>query len=499
LVASTDPYPGADPAEVGRARAELARLLGAGEVLGDPLALALYNRDASMIEGACSLVAFPRNREQVAGCLAIAERHGLAVVPRGSGTGLAGGSTPMAGSLVVVTTKMDRVLEVRPDDLLAWVEPGVLNLDLTEWLRPLGFVFAPDPSSQQTSSVGGNVATNAGGPHCLAYGVTSGHVLAVEVALPGGELVRLGAEGPEAPGYDLRGLVVGSEGTLGIVTAICVRLTRIAPAVRTMLLDFASVADAAATVAGVVAAGVVPAAMELLDRRILEVIEPYVHAGYPTDAEAVLLVEVDGLPGGVAAEAAIIERVARQHRVGSVEAARDEAQRARLWKGRKSALGAVSQIAPHYYLHDTVVPRGRLTEVLARVYEITERYDLIVVNMFHAGDGNLHPLLLFDRQVPGTLERVLAASEEIVHACVEAGGVLSGEHGIGLEKRDLMPLLFGADDLAAQDCTRAAFDPQRRLNPGKVLPSGARCGDFAMGRGQDLAEAVERLPEGSWI
>jgi glycolate oxidase len=266
-----------------------------------------------------------------------------------------------------------------------------------------------------------------------------------------------------------------------------------------MLLDFPTVAAAAATVGGVVAAGVVPAAMELLDRRILEVIEPYVHAGYPTDADAVLLVEVDGLPAGVAAEAAIIERVACQHRVGSIQVAGDEAQRARLWKGRKSALGAVSRIAPHYYLHDTVVPRGKLPEVLARIYDITERYDLIVVNMFHAGDGNLHPLLLFDRRLPGTLERVLAASEEIVRACVEAGGVLSGEHGIGLEKRDLMPLLFDADDLAAQDCARAAFDPARRLNPGKVLPSGARCGDFAMARGQDLAETIERLPEGSWI
>ncbi len=484
---------------VARAREELARRLGPREVLADPLALALYSRDASMIEGACALVAFPRDRDQVVACLDIAERHSLPVVPRGSGTGLAGGSTPTEGALVVVTTKMDRVLEVRPADRLAWVEPGVLNLDLSTRLRPLGFEFAPDPSSQQTSSVGGNVATNAGGPHCLAYGVTSGHVLALELAMTGGEVVRLGAEGPEAAGYDLRGLVVGSEGTLGIVTAVCVRLTPVAPAVRTMLLDFTSLGDATATVAAVIAAGVVPAAMELLDRRILEVIEPYAHAGYPTDADAVLLVEVDGLPGGVAAEAAVIERVARGHGVRSVRVARDEAQRARLWKGRKSALGAVSKIAPHYYLHDTVVPRRRLTEVLRRVNEITERHDLIVVNMFHAGDGNLHPLLLFDRGVPGTLERVLAASEEIVRVCVEAGGVLSGEHGIGLEKRDLMPLLFSGDDLAVQDCARSAFDPGRRLNPGKVLPTGSRCGDFAMARGQDLAEAVERLPEGSWI
>ena len=484
-----------------RAGAELVAALDPGDVSADPLALALYRRDASMIEGSLALVAHPRSREQVVACLRVAARHGLPVVPRGSGTGLSGGATPSGDALVVVTTKLNRVLEVRPEDRLAWVEPGVLNLDLSNQLRPLGLHFAPDPSSQQTSSIGGNVSTNAGGPHCLAYGVTSGHVLAVEVALPDGEVVRLGAEGPEAPGLDLRGLVVGGEGTVGIVTAICVRLTPLAPAVRTLLLDFERVADAADTVAGIIAAGVIPAALELLDRRILEVIEPYAHAGYPTDAAAVLLAEVDGLPGGVAHEAALIERVARSHHVRSVVQARDEQHRARLWKGRKSAAGAVSLIAPHYYLHDTVVPRGKLTELLLRIYEVVERHQLIVVNVFHAGDGNLHPMLLFDRDQPGAFDRVLAASEEIVTACVEAGGVLSGEHGIGLEKRDLMPLLFGTDDLAAQDCTRAAFDPERRMNPAKVLPSGARCGDFAMARGkdQDLATMLEDLPEGSWI
>jgi len=475
------------------ARAELIAALGPDGVSADPLALALYRRDASMVEGSLALVAHPRSREQVVACLRVAARHGLPVVPRGSGTGLSGGATPSGEALVVVTTKMDRVLEVRPDDGLAWVEPGVINLDLSDRLRPLGLVFAPDPSSQQVSSVGGNVSTNAGGPHCLAYGVTSGHVLAVEVALPDGEVVRLGAEGPEAPGLDLRGVVVGAEGTVGIVTAICVRLTPLPPAVRTLLLDFERVADATATVAGVIAAGVIPAALELLDRRILEVIEPYAHAGYPTDAAAVLLAEVDGLPGGVAHEAALIERVARAHHVRSVVQARDEQHRARLWKGRKSAAGAVSLIAPHYYLHDTVVPRGKLTEVLTKIYEIVERHELIVVNVFHAGDGNLHPMLLFDRDEPGVFDRVLGASEEIVTACVAAGGVLSGEHGIGLEKRDLMPLLFGPDDLAAQDCARAAFDPERRMNPAKVLPSGARCGEFAMERG------LENLPEGSWI
>jgi glycolate oxidase len=452
-----------------------------------------------MIEGSCALVAFAHSAEQVVGCLRVAREHGLEVVPRGAGTGLAGASTPTGDALVLTTVKMTRIIEVRPQDRLAWVEPGVLNLDLVNHLAPLGYTFAPDPSSQQTSTVGGNVATNAGGPHCLALGVTSNHILGVELALPEGPVVRLGSEGPEAPGYDLRGVVVGSEGMLGVVTAVCVRLTPLPPAVRTMLFGFESVADAADTVAAVIAAGVVPAAMELMDKPILGLLEAYAHAGYPTDAAAVLLVEVDGLPGGVEVEAGLIERIANDHRCSSVQVAADEAHRARIWKGRKNSLGAVSGIAPHYYLHDTVVPRARLTEALAATYEITERHRLTVVNVFHAGDGNLHPLLLFDRAEPGVLDRVLAASEEIVELCVRLGGSLSGEHGIGLEKRDLMPLLFSATDLDAQACLRAAFDPDGRMNPGKVLPSGAKCGDFALARGGTLGEALDRLPEGSWV
>jgi glycolate oxidase len=486
------PRPSDRPAGVERARRDLERVLGPDAVVADPLGRALYGRDASMLEGDCALVALPRNRDQVETCLEVAAAYDLPVVPRGSGTGLAGGATPIGDALVVVTTKMDRVIEIRTADRLAWVEPGVLNLDLNRRLAPLGLTFAPDPSSQQTSSIGGNVATNAGGPHCLAYGITSNHVLAVELVLPGGEVVVLGGEAPETPGLDLRGLVVGSEGTLGVVTAVCVRLTPLPPAVQTLLAGFASVADA-------VADGITPAAMELMDARAIAVIEPFAQAGYPTDAAAVLLVEVDGLPGGVAAEAARIEELALANHAGSVQRARDEAQRARLWKGRKSALGAVAVIAPHYYLHDTVVPRSRLAEVLALVDEIVTRHDLVAVNMFHAGDGNLHPLLVFDRGVPGTLERVLAASDEIVRVCLDAGGSLSGEHGIGLEKRDLMPLAFAPEDLAAQDCARAAFDPQRRMNPQKVLPAGARCGDFALARVGDLRAAVARLPEGSWI
>jgi len=390
---------------------------------------------------------------------------------------------------------MNGIIEIRTEDRLAWVEPGLFNLDLSTALEPLGFTYAPDPSSQQVSSIGGNVNTNAGGPHCLAYGVTSAHVLALDVVLPDGSVERLGSEGPAAPGYDLRGYVVGSEGTLGVITAVCVRLTPLPPAIRTMLLDFADVEDCAQTVSAIVARGVVPAAMEMMDQGIVRAVENFAHAGYPTDAAAVLLVEVDGLEAGVEAQTREIEAAAREHGVGGIRIAANDTERALLWKGRKSAFGAIAQIAPHYHLHDCVVPRTKLAEILAGVYAIAQRHDLIVTNVFHAGDGNLHPLFSFDRTVPGTLERVLAASDELVRLCVDAGGALSGEHGIGLEKRDFMPLVFTADDLDAQACLRTAFDPGGRMNPKKVLPDGARCGDYA-------AAALGRqgaLPEGAWI
>jgi glycolate oxidase len=482
-----------------RARRELEGTLGPDRVLADPLGLRLYARDASMVEGSAGLVAFPGSTDDVVACVRAAARHGLDVVPRGSGTGLAGGATPVGEPLVVVTSRMDRVLEVRVEDRLAWVEPGLPNLRLSEHLRPLGWTYAPDPSSQQTSSIGGNVNTNAGGPHCLAYGVTAAHVLAVEVVLSDGSVERLGAEGPDAPGYDLRGLVIGSEGTLGIVTAVCVRLLPIAPAVRTMLLDFTSVEDAAETVSEIIARGVVPAAVEMMDHGITVAAERFAHAGYPTDAAAVVLVEVEGLASTVAAQAREVEEAARAHRVRTVRVAADEAERALIWKGRKSAFGAVAQIAPHYHLHDCVVPRTRLSEVLAGVYAIAARHELIVTNVFHAGDGNLHPLFSFDLRVPGTLDRVLAAADEVVRLCVDAGGTISGEHAIGLEKRDFMPLVFSDDDLAAMACVRSAFDPAGRMNPRKVLPDAARCGDFAMARGADAARVAGDLPEGSWI
>ena len=486
-------------AGVDEARRALETALGPEHVLSDPLALRLYARDASMVEGGCALVAFPRSTDDIVACVTIAAEHGLPLVPRGSGTGLAGAATPIGDALVVVVSKMNRILEVRPEDRLAWVEPGVFNLDLGNALRPTGFTYAPDPSSQQVSSIGGNVNTNAGGPHCLAYGVTSAHVLALDVVLPDGSVERFGSEGPEAAGYDLRGVVVGSEGTLGIVARVCVRLTPLPPAVRTMLLDFTTVEDCAATVSDIIARGVVPAAVEMMDQGIVIAAENFAHAGYPTDAAAILIVEVDGLPSAVEAQAREVEAAANAHGVRTIRVAADETERALLWKGRKSAFGAVAQIAPHYHLHDCVVPRMRLVEVLDGVYAIAKRHDLIVTNVFHAGDGNLHPLLSFDRSVPGTLERVLKASEEIVRLCVDAGGALSGEHGIGLEKRDFMPLVFTDEDLSAQACVRDAFDPEHRMNPQKVLPAGTRCGDFAMARGQDAAEAAASMPEGAWI
>jgi glycolate oxidase len=417
----------------------------------------------------------------------VARAHGRPFVARGSGTGLAGGATPLDDPVVIVMTQMNRVAEVDPDQRVAWVEPGVLNLDLSRAVQHLHLHYAPDPSSQQACTIGGNVGTNAGGPHCLAEGVTSAHILAADVVLADGEVARLGGLEPDTPGYDLRGCFVGSEGTMGIATRIAVRLTPDPPSVATMLCAFETVDAAAATVSGVIAAGVLPAALEMMDARITAAVEDFVGAGYPRDAGAVLLVEIDGLPGGVADDVESVRETANTNGAISVRVAADDTERALLWKGRKSAFGAIARIAPDYYLHDAVVPRTKLVEVLRRVYEIADAHDIIVMNVFHAGDGNLHPLLVFDRREPGVWERVQAAGTEIMETCLAAGGVLTGEHGVGVEKRDLMPKLFSPDDLDAQARMRDAFDPDGAANPQKVLPRGSRCGE------------LQRVPEGAWI
>ena len=468
----------------------LQDVLDPQRVRNDGAERSLTSHDASVFAGGLSgPICFPTTTAEVQAITRVAVEHGRAIVPRGAGTGLAGGAIPLGAPIVVSTGKMNRILKVDTENRVAWVQPGVINLDLSRHLRPKGFHFAPDPSSQQVCTLGGNVANNSGGPHCLAYGVTDAHVLAIEVVLPNGEAVMLGGLDPEPAGYDLRGAFVGSEGTLGIATRIAVRLTKNPPAVRTLLLSFAETRDAAQTVSDIIAAGIVPAALEVMDQRMTVAVENYVAAGYPTDAAAVLLAEIEGLPAGVEIDAGRIGDIGRANNATGVRQAASDEERALLWKGRKTAFGAVAQVAPDYYLHDTVVPRAALADMLEKIYEICERYDITVMNVFHAGDGNLHPLLVFDARVEGTLERVHAAGAEIVRASLDAGGVLSGEHGIGVEKQGFMNEMFSDADLDHQNRLRNAFDPTCRSNPGKVLPMGHSCADI---------QALRAMPTGVW-
>lgn len=468
---------------------DLTALLGDDRVTVDRFALHLYSADAGASRGAAEVVVFPETAGEVAEIVGIATRHGVPIVPRGAGTGLAAGAVPNEGGIVVSTKRMDAIEEVDPEDRTAWVGPGVINLDLSVATGAHGLHFAPDPSSQAVCTVGGNVANNSGGPHCLAEGSTVAHVLAVEVVLADGAIVTFGSAAPDPIGLDLRGLIVGSEGTVGLVTRVLVRLMPDPPDVRTMLLAFDSVETAAATVSGVIAAGVVPAALEMMDQRMAVAVENWLHAGLPVEAAALLLAEVVGESAAVEAEADVITRVATECGVSSIKLAADEAEREVLWKGRKSAFGAVAQAAPDYYLHDTVVPRTKLVETMREVQEIADRHRLVMMNVFHAGDGNLHPLIAYDSGDADEVARVEQAAKEMVEVCVSRGGVLSGEHGIGLEKRDMMPLLFTPTDLDAQARVKECFDPEGVFNPSKVLPLGSRCFDLGS----------RPVPDGVWV
>ena len=476
----------------------LARLRAAlppEAVLARPEELMLYEYDGSALDMAApEVVVAPGDAQQVAAAVRVAAEAGWPIVARGAGTGLSGGSVPSEGGLVISTARLDRVLSVDPEGRLAVVQPGVVNVELSERTAHLGLHFAPDPSSQRSSTVGGNAAENAGGAHCLKYGVTTNHVVAADVVLSDGSLVRLGSAAPDAPGYDLLGAFVGGEGTLGVAVELTVRLTPNPEEVRTFLAIYDSLEAAADTVSAIIAAGIIPAALEMLEGEGVRVVEESVHAGYPTDARAVLLIEIDGLAEELEAQAARIEAVCRANGARELRAARDEEQRQKLWAGRKGALAACGRLRPHYHIQDGVVPRSRLTEVLAFTEEVARRYDLLIVNIFHAGDGNLHPLLLFDVREPGVRERAIAAGEEILRACVEAGGTISGEHGIGLEKRDYMAWIYSAEDIEAMLQLRAAFDPRDVMNPCKQLPTGASCGDIKHARG-----AMRALAEGAWI
>ena len=450
--------------------ADLEAVLDADRVFSDPLRRHIYGKDSGIKRGDPTVVVLPETTAEVVEVVRVAARHDLPVIARGAGTGLASGIIPIGPSVMVVLTKMNHIVDVDAEGATAWVEPGVVNVDLSARTAEFGLHFAPDPSSQTVSTIGGNVATGAGGPHCLAEGTTIGHVLAVELVTGDGEVVIVGSEAPDPIGLDLRAVVVGSEGTLGIVTKALVKLTPDPQAIRTILAAFHQIDDAAAAVSEIIAQGIVPAALEMIDHEMAIAIENFLHAGLPTRAGGLLLTDVSGHGASVDAELEAVERIMRGKGAFDIRTATDEKVRAELWRGRKSAFGAVSQMAPDYYLQDTAVPRTRLVEVTGEVYEIAHRYGLRMMNVFHAGDGNLHPMMAFDASEPGTLEHVERASEEMLRVCVEAGGTLSGEHGIGLEKRDLMPLIYTEVDLDAQRQIKAAFDPHNRANPGKVLP-----------------------------
>jgi glycolate oxidase len=456
----------------------LAAVVGHEHVLWRPEDLLVYEFDGTIEKKQPYAVAFPAGTDEVAGVVRVCNQLGVPITPRGAGTGLSGGAVPAKRGVVIATARMNRILEVDPVDRVAVVEPGVANFQLTEAAAPYGLFYAPDPSSQKACTIGGNVAENAGGPHCLALGVTQNHVLGIEVVTAAGEIMWLGGRVADAPGYDLRGAFIGSEGTLGIATKIVVKLLPAPARVITLLAIFDSVEEASETVSAIISAGMVPAAMEMMDQLTLQAAEEGMHCGYPPDAGAVLLVELDGLGDAVERDAATARACCLEHGAREVRAARDNAEREQLWRGRKGAIGALGWIAPNYYILDGVVPRSKLVEVMGTVKEVAARYDLPIANVFHAGDGNLHPLVLFDERVPGTTELVLEAGSEIMRACIDAGGTLSGEHGIGAEKRGFMPWLYSEADLENMERLRVAFGNHGDFNPCKLLPTGTGCGEM---------------------
>ena len=452
----------------------------------------MYEYDYGLDRAQPDLVALPRSTEDVVLLVREANAAGVPIVARGAGTGISGGAVPAQGGLVISMARMNQVLEIDQANRCAVVQPGVINLDLSKVAEPYGLFFAPDPSSQKASTIGGNVANNAGGPHCLSLGCTVNHILGVEIVLHDAAVLRLGGNALDALGFDLTGVVVGSEGTLGIVTEVIVRLLPLPEAVRTALAIFASVDAASEAVSSLIARGIVPSALEMMDKLALSAIEAAFHAGYPPEAGAVLLVEVDGMLEQVEAQAAVVDEVCRASGAMEIRLAASEDARARLWAARKGAASAMGRIAPNYYLHDAVVPRTRLPAILAQVVEIGQRYDLPIANLFHAGDGNLHPMILFDVREPSILERVMAAGREILGRCIEAGGTITGEHGVGMEKQGFMPLIFSEADLSVMAGVREAIDPSGLFNPGKVLP--ASHAHVPGGAG-----AHARIPEGMWV
>ena len=461
---------------------ELRRVVGRESVIDSPNDLRIFERDGS-IEGATpDAVVLVSSTDQVAGVMKVAAKHGIPVVPRGAGTGLSGGAVTIRGGIALQVTRMRHILEIDPVAQTALVEPGVVNQELSLAAAQHGLFYAPDPSSQKACTIGGNAAENSGGPHCLYYGVTTNHVLGMEVVLADGSVHWVSGDAPDRVGLDLCGVLVGSEGTLCAITKIKVRLLRVPPSVATMLAAFPSIETASQAVSAVIGHGIVPAALEMMDKVTVGAVEAHYHAGYPTDAGAVLLVEVDGIPESTRELMAAIKKILADNHGYAMREAQTPAERDLLWAGRKGAIGALGRIKPNYYLHDGVVPRSRLPQVLSAVGEIGEHYKLPVANVFHAGDGNLHPNILFDMRDRQVLHQVEAAGEEMLRAVVDLGGTLSGEHGIGLEKSAFMPWIFTDDDLDAMHRVKDVFDSRGILNPGKIFPDPSRKAVHLAGR-----------------
>jgi glycolate oxidase len=465
-------------------------VVGEESVVWRPEDLLLYEYDGSIDRAKPKVVALPGSAREVAECVKVANRHDAYISPRGAGTGLSGGAIPLRDSVVIGLSRLTKVLNVDVENRVAIVEPGLVNLELSNYVAKFGLYYAPDPSSQKACTIGGNVAENAGGPHCLALGTTTNHVLGVEVALADGSLLWLGGEGRETPGYDLRGAFIGSEGTFGIVTKVAVRLLRIPESIHTMLAAFTTLDAASQTVSDIIAAGIVPSALEMMDRVTIDACEPVYHPGYPADAAAVLIVELDGLTEAVEEQSRLVGEICDRNGASELRSADDPVKRAELWATRKGAIGAFGTIAPSYYLVDGVVPRTKLQEVLRQVGEIGAELGLTIGNVFHAGDGNLHPCILFNERNKDEVRKVIEAGERILTLCAEYGGALSGEHGIGIEKQAYMPLVFTDDDMNAMKQLREAFlNPDHGSGPAAaatLIPTGVH------GEAADGAEGSHR-------
>ncbi len=480
---------------IGRAAivAELRRIVGARSVISDDAALLTYEADGCVMDTHVpSIVALPADTEQTAAVVQVARRHGIPIVPRGAGTGLSGGATPIHGGIVISTARMERVLAVDPRNRRALVQPGVINWELSQQLAPHGYSFVPDPSSQKACTVGGNIANNSGGPHCLKYGLTTNHILALRVVMPDGSVIWTGDGRADTVGYDLLGLLTGSEGTCGIITEAWVRITRLPESLRVVLALFPDIPSASQTVSTVIARGFLPAALEMMDRLAIKAVNGMYKLGLPDAAGAALLIELDGVDDGLDELLGEVTGICNSYGALEVRPAKTAAEQAQVWAARKNAFGAMGRLAPTYYLVDTVVPRTRLPATLARVAQVAIERDLPIANVFHAGDGNLHPLILFDRRDKRQTERALGAATDILHESIAQGGVVSGEHGIGVEKRDYMDQIFTTADLAAMAGVKRSFDPQELFNPGKIFPKGQGCGELA-------ALRQRAVPEDAWV